>query len=85
MRLTIAKLQSEQFLVSAQCTAICKMFQNLISEKQGKTYDPNISYKPKRSVYVHPFDAMSYVFLHYDSMSLGPTPVVKTEIMDIGA
>ena len=85
VRLTIAKLQSEQFLVSAQCTSICKMFQNLISEKQGKTYDPNISYKPKRSVYVHPFDAMSYVFLHYDSMSLGPTPEVKTEIMDIGA
>ena len=84
VRLTIAKLQQEEFLVSAQCTSILKMFQNLISEKPGKTYDPNVSFKPKRSVYVHPFDAMSYVLIYYNSMHLETQPVIKTEIMDLG-
>ena len=85
VRLTIGKLQNDQFLVSSQCTSIIKMFQNLVSEKQGKTYDPNISFKPKRSVYVHAFDAMSYVFLQYDTQLSPPGELVKTEIMDIGA
>jgi len=85
VRLTIAKLQNDQFLVSSQCTAIIKMFQNLVSEKQGKTYDPSASFKPKRSVYVHPFDAMSYVFLQEDASFTSSKVDVKTEIMDIGA
>ena len=85
VRLTIAKLQSEEFLVSAQCTAICKMFQNLICEKQGKTYDPNIAFKPRRSIYVHPFDAMSYVLLYYNTSSTHLPEVGKSEIIDIGA
>ena len=84
VRITIAKLQTESLLLSAQCTSVKKMFRNLISEKQGKTYDPNLAYKPKRSVYVHAFDAMSYVLLYYDV-----TPTVtthqKSEIIDIGA
>ena len=61
------------------------MFKNLVSEKQGKTYNPNVAYKPKRSVYVHAFDAMSYVFLYYDASFVQPSAYVKTEIMDIGA
>ena len=85
VRLTIGKLQNEQFLVSAQCVSITKMFQNLVSEKQKKTYDPNLSFKPRRSVYIHAFDAMSYVFLHYDAAFIDPSVPVKTEIMDIGA
>jgi hypothetical protein len=85
VRLTIAKLQNDQFLVSAQCSAIVKMFQNLVSEKQGKSYDPSVSFKPRRSVYVHPFDAMSYVFLQEDSTFTLGGESVKTEIMDIGA
>ena len=84
VRITIAKLQTESLLLSAQCTSVKKMFRNLISEKQGRTYDPNLAYKPKRSVYVHAFDAMSYVLLYYDV-----TPTVtthqKSEIIDIGA
>jgi hypothetical protein len=60
------------------------MFQNLISEKPGKSYDPNIAFKPKRSVYVHPFDAMSYVLLYYNALHLDTQPVVETEIMDLG-
>jgi len=85
VRLTIGKLQSDRFLVSNQCTAIVKMFQNLVSERQGKTYDPNMAFKPKRSIYIHPFDAMSYVFLSYDTLASPPGQLVKTEIMDIGA
>lgn len=85
VRLTIAKLQSEEFLVSAQCSAIRKMFQNLICEKQGKTYDPNLAFKPKRSIYVHPFDAMSYVLLHYNSTNVEAVQVSRSEIIDIGA
>ena len=85
VRLTIGKLQNEQLLVSAQCTSIVKMFRNLVSEKQGKSYDPNIAFKPKRSVYIHAFDAMSYVFLYYDASFRVPTSVAKTQIMDIGA
>jgi len=85
VRLTIGKLQNEQFMVSSQCVSIIKMFKNLVSEKQGKTYNPNVAYKPKRSVYVHAFDAMSYVFLYYDASFVQPSAYVKTEIMDIGA
>jgi hypothetical protein len=85
VRITIAKLQAEEFLVSSQCTAICKMFQNLICEKQGKTYDPNIAFKPKRSIYVHPFDAMSYVLLYYNSTNVESVQVSKSEIIEIGA
>jgi hypothetical protein len=29
-------------------------------------YDPTAPYKPKRSVHLHPFDALSYVFLEAD-------------------
>ena len=85
VRITIAKLQSEEFLVSSQCTAICKMFQNLICERQGKTYDPNIAFKPRRSIYVHPFDAMSYVLLQYNSSNAESLQVSKSEIIEIGA
>ncbi|MBL19355.1 MAG: hypothetical protein CMC82_05965 [Flavobacteriaceae bacterium] len=84
VRLTIGKLQNDQFMVSSQCTSITRMFRNLISEKQGKTYDPNISFKPKRSTYIHAFDAMSYVFLYYDA-SFSKSTQVKSEIIDIGS
>ena len=85
VRLTIAKLQEDALLVSAQCVNIKKMFNNLISEKQGKTYDPNLAYKPKRSVYVHAFDAMSYVLLYQDANTRITTPEETTEIIDIGS
>lgn len=85
VRLTIANLQSDQILISAQCTNIYKMFQNLISEKPGKHYDPNIAFKPRRSVYIHAFDAMSYPILHYNSTPVLTTASVSSEIMNIGA
>ena len=85
VRITIAKLQSDALLVSTQCPEIKKMFKNLISEKQGKTYDPNLAYKPKRSVYVHAFDAMSYVLLYHDATTARATIPATAEIMDIGS
>ena len=85
VRLTIGNLQNDQFLVSAQCTSIVKMFRNLVSEKQGKTYDPNLAFKPKRSVYVHAFDAMSYVFLQHSTSFVDPSLQSKSEIIEIGA
>lgn len=84
VRLTIANLQSDQIMVSAQCTKIIKMFQNLISEKPGKHYDPNIAFKPKRSVYIHPFDAMSYPIIHYNSMPMIATGHANSEIINLG-
>jgi hypothetical protein len=78
VRLTIAKLVNEELIVSAQCTETIKMFRNLITEKpkDGK-YDPSIELKPKRSVYLHSFDALSYALIYFDAR-LG-TPTVKTE------
>jgi hypothetical protein len=84
VRLTISKLQNDEFIMSSQCTRIRKMFRNLVSEKQGKTYDPNLVFKPRRSVYVHAFDAISYPFLYYDSGPGAPSAGASTEIFDIG-
>ena len=84
VRLTIAHLQSDQIMISAQCTKIIKMFQNLISEKPGKHYDPNIAFKPKRSVYIHPFDAMSYPIIHYNSTPMMATGHANSEIINLG-
>lgn len=84
VRITIAKLQTESLLLSAQCTSVKKMFRNLISEKQGRTYDPNLAYKPKRSVYVHAFDALSYVLLYYDMPGANIQSENTSEIIDIG-
>ena len=85
VRLTIAKLQKEELLISAPCANIKKMFFNLVSEKEGRKYDPTRAFKPRRSVYLHAFDAMSYPFLYYDA---GPSRIYstsgKSEIIEIG-
>jgi hypothetical protein len=85
VRMTIARLQQDALLLSAQCTEMKKAFKNLISTPQGKTYDPNLAYKPKRSDYVHAFDAMSYVLLYHDATTAGVSQSAGTEIIDIGA
>lgn len=52
--------------VSATCRKTIQMFNNLIAEspKEGK-YDPNASLTPKRSIYLHPFDSMSYGMFYF--------------------
>lgn len=61
VQMTIAMLLSETLIVSAQCPRTVQMLQLLESEKakEGK-YDPQAGLRPKRSVYLHPFDAFSY-------------------------
>lgn len=85
VRLTISKLQNEELLMSTQCVNISKMFRNLVSEKPGKHYDPNIAFKPKRSVYVHAFDAMSYPIIFFQNNTFTQTGSVTSEIISLGA
>jgi hypothetical protein len=61
------------------------MFRNLVSEKPGKSYDPNVAFKPRRSVYIHAFDAMSYPIIYYESthyIDVGRTS--GSEIIELG-
>jgi hypothetical protein len=61
VQMTIAMLLSETLFVSAQCPRTIEMLRLLESEKakEGK-YDPQAGLRPRRSVYLHPFDAFSY-------------------------
>jgi len=84
VRLLVAKLQNEEFILSGSCTHLRKMFFNLVSEQEKGKYDPNIGFKPKRSIYVHAHDAMTYPILTYDAGPGNLTQVgSKTEIMQI--
>jgi hypothetical protein len=84
VRLMIACLQGEEILISSQCTNILKMFRNLVSEKPGKHYDPNIAFKPKRSVYIHGFDALTYPIIFYHSKHVITTDSTSSQIVEIG-
>lgn len=86
VRLLVAKLQNEEFIMSGSCTHLKKMFFNLVSESQKKTYDPSLGFKPRRSIYVHAHDALTYPIIYLDS---GPGSIManssKSEIMEINA
>jgi len=74
----------EEILISAQCIEVVKSVRNLASEKSkdGK-YDPSLAMKPKRSVYIHTFDALTYPIMFYDvrptvpQVSVGTSSVVE--------
>lgn len=86
VRLTIARLTNEELLISAQCTDVVKMLTNLVSEKQKLKYDPNLELKPRRSVYIHTFDALSYPLMYFDAGPSQPRANVETsEIVEINA
>lgn len=86
VRLLVAKLQNEEFILSGSCTHLKKMFFNLVSEQSRKTYDPNIGFKPRRSIYVHAHDALTYPIIYYDAGPGAFTQVgSKTSIMEINA
>jgi len=85
VRLMIAHLQGEEILISAQCTNVLKMIRNLVSEKPGKTYEPNIAFKPRRSVYIHAFDALTYPIIHFHSSPLINSQSIASEIIELGA
>jgi hypothetical protein len=86
VRLLVAKLQNEEFILSGSCAHLKKMFFNLVSERSNRTYDPNIGFKPRRSIYVHAHDALTYPIIYYDA---GPGAISqigsKTEIIEINA
>lgn len=86
VRLLVAKLQNEEFLMSGSCTHLKKMFFNLVSESQKKVYDPNLGFKPRRTIYVHAHDALTYPIIHLDA---GPGAILsnssKCKIIEINA
>lgn len=87
VRLMIAKLTSEEIMFSAQCTESIKSIRNIASERQrdGK-YDPNLGLKPKRSVYIHAFDAMTYPIMFFDvKTSTAQATVSTSSIIEINA
>jgi hypothetical protein len=59
-RLVMDLLGSEQLLVSAGCPRVIEMFNKLESEPQkaNQAFDPDLAMTPKRSVHLHPFDAL---------------------------
>lgn len=61
VQMVITMLLSETLFISAACPRTVEMLRLLASEKAkpGK-YDASAGLKPKRSPYIHPFDAMSY-------------------------
>lgn len=56
-----------RFLISHTCERTKQAYLNLKPPKQKDgEYDPDIAYKIKRSVHLHPFDATSYPIIHFD-------------------
>jgi len=67
VRLTHQLLQEHRLLVSDKCDKVKQMFLNLQSEKVKEgNYDPTAAFKPKRSIHLHPFDALSYPLIEAD-------------------
>jgi len=71
VRLMIARLQSQEFVMSHGLKELKGMFFNLVSTRvrDGK-YDPAAPFKPRRSRYIHVFDALTYPML---SLDIGPS------------
>jgi hypothetical protein len=71
-RMLISMLQSESIRISALCLKTIDMFNSLEceDEKPGK-YDPLVSFRPKRSVHLHPFDSGTYPPFYFKAHNLG--------------
>lgn len=87
VRLLIAKLVQEELLISAPCTEVIKSMRNLSCEKQkDNKYDPSLELKPKRSDYIHAFDALTYPIMYYDVRPTFPQVSTNTSsIIEINA
>jgi hypothetical protein len=86
VRLLMAKLVNEEIVISAHCTDVIKMLRNLTSEesKNGK-YDPSLELKPRRSVYIHPFDALTYPIMYYDVRQSVVMTSPRSSVIEINA
>ena len=69
VRLLMNVLQREEFFVWAGCKNVIGSLMHLESEKQkdGAKYDPGLAFSPKRSQYLHAFDALTYPMLAADA------------------
>ncbi len=87
VRLLKDLLVSERLLVSSSCKKTKEMLLNLKSEKVKEgVYDASAGFKPKRSVHLHVFDALTYPIIWHQTGGVRVTGVTdhKTEILDIG-
>ena len=68
VRLLMNLLQREEIFISPACKNVTDSLLHLESEKQkeGAKYDPSLAFSPKRSKYLHTFDAMTYPMLSLD-------------------
>jgi PBSX family phage terminase large subunit len=80
-------LHNEKIIISSSCVRVKQMFMNLQCEnvKDGK-YDPSAAFKPKRSRYVHTFDALTYPMIYHELTGniVKGSQEVKSELLDIG-
>lgn len=89
VRLLMNLLQREEIVFSCGCTKLIDMLLHLESEGQedGKKYDPSLAFSPKRSKYLHGFDALTYPIITFDvrraRVTTGDTGT--QQIMRIGA
>jgi len=64
VKLTKRLLQQERLFISASCLKVRDSFEHLESEKMNDNkYSPDLPFTPKRSKFLHIFDALSYVLL----------------------
>lgn len=68
VRLLMNLLQREEIFISPACKNVINSLLHLESEKQkeGAKYDPGLAFSPKRSQYLHTFDALTYPMLALD-------------------
>jgi len=72
IRLAMALLRGNLLYVSDTCKRVKDMFANLESAKLKRgEYDPAAAFKPKRSVHLHTFDALTYPILEMDAGGSG--------------
>jgi hypothetical protein len=88
VRITQGLLQQQTIFISAQCPRTIEMFENLESEKAKEgEYDELQGFRPKRSIYLHPFDSLSYPIFYYNagpSKWVARTDTVKPMVYSVG-
>lgn len=87
VKLTMKLLSQDRLFVSDSCTRVKDTFMHLESEKPNdKKYIPDLPFQPRRSKYVHAFDALSYPLFYYalDTIHTMNSSVAKPRFIDIG-
>ena len=89
-RMTMAKLQSNQLLISSSCAKHIEMFEQLECEKEIQgNYKATLPFTPKKTAagHIHVFDSMSYPMWFYEMGCLPLPPIdpenTKSEFLDL--